>query len=406
MQTFTYVARDSKTGERVKAEIDASDEPTAAKMLLQRGMAPLEITAANDTISILTAFRNRVPTKQKVIFSRQLSTLLNAGLPLVQSLTAVQDQMSNKKLKQILGTVISEVEGGSSFADSLAKHPTMFNDVYVSLVAAGEASGTLDTALERLANQQEKDAEIIAKVRGAMVYPVIVILVLIGVVIFMMTTVLPQVENFYKGIPGAKLPFLTVALLAVAHFIIHFWWLIIIILIGAAYLLVQWARSENGKATLDDLKIRSPIIKQLFMKLYMTRFARTASTLVASGVPMLKMLNTTADAIGNVHIGQSVRQAAEQVKGGKSLSESIKGNPHFLPLVSDMIHTGEQSGQLEGMLGKVADYYEKEVDNQIRTISSTIEPALMVFVGIVALVIVAAVLLPIYSLAGKDLIHF
>jgi len=406
MQTFTYVARDSKTGERVKAEIDASDEPTAAKMLLQRGMAPLEITAASDTISILTAFRNRVPTKQKVIFSRQLSTLLNAGLPLVQSLTAVQDQMSNKKLKQILGTVISEVEGGSSFADSLAKHPTMFNDVYVSLVAAGEASGTLDTALERLANQQEKDAEIIAKVRGAMVYPVIVILVLIGVVIFMMTTVLPQVENFYKGIPGAKLPFLTVALLAVAHFIIHFWWLIIIILIGAAYLLVQWARSENGKATLDDLKIRSPIIKQLFMKLYMTRFARTASTLVASGVPMLKMLNTTADAIGNVHIGQSVRQAAEQVKGGKSLSESIKGNPHFLPLVSDMIHTGEQSGQLEGMLGKVADYYEKEVDNQIRTISSTIEPALMVFVGIVALVIVAAVLLPIYSLAGKDLIHF
>lgn len=405
MQTFSYVARDSKTGEKVQAHIDASDETSAAKMLIQRGMAPLDISPDTEKLGMIANFRKHVPTKQKVIFSRQLSTLLNAGLPLVQSLTAVQDQVSDKTLKQMLGVVISEVEGGSSFADALSKHPTMFNDVYVSLVAAGEASGTLDTSLERLANQQEKDAEIISKVRGAMVYPAVVILVLIAVVIFMMTTVLPEVQNFYKGIPGAQLPFLTVALLAVSHFIIHFWWLVVVILAAGIYLLVRWIRSDTGKSSLDELKIRAPVINQLFMKLYMTRFARTASTLVASGVPMLKMLNTTADAVGNVHIGQSLREAAEQVKGGKSLSESIKGNKNFLPLVPDMIHTGEQSGQLETMLGKLADYYEKEVDQQIKTISSIIEPALMVFVGIVALIIVAAVLLPIYSLVGKGLIQ-
>jgi type IV pilus assembly protein PilC len=406
MQTFTYVARDGKTGEKVSAEIDASDEPTAAKLLVQRGLSPLEISSASNEESIISKLHNRVSTKQKVIFSRQLSTLLNAGLPLVQSLTAVQDQMSNPTLKQVVGVIIGEVEGGSSFADALAKHPNVFSEVYISLVAAGEASGTLDTSLERLANQQEKDAEIISKVRGALVYPLVVILVLIGVVIFMMTTVLPQVQSFYNGIPGAKLPFLTLALLALAHFIIHFWWLIIILLIVSGYLLANWARSDSGKSTLDELKIRSPIINQLFMKLYMTRFGRTASTLVASGVPMLKMLNTSADAVGNVHIADSIRQAAEQVKGGKSLSESLKDNPHFLPLVPDMIHTGEQSGQLEGMLGKLADYYEKEVDTQIKNVSTIIEPAMMIFVGIVALVIVAAVLLPIYSLAGKDLIHF
>lgn len=403
MQTFTYVAHDSKTGQKVQAEVDASDESAAAKILVQRGLSPLEINPVNQQGSVLDSFRNRVPTKQKVIFSRQLSTLLNAGLPLVQSLTAVQAQISNKTLKQIMTEVIGEVEGGSSFADALAKHPTMFDDVYVSLVAAGEASGTLDTSLQRLADQQEKDAEIISKVRGAMVYPAVVILVLIAVSIFMMTTVLPEVQNFYKGLPGAKLPFITVVLLGIAHFITHFWWLIIIILLVAIYLLIRWARSTAGKATLDELKIRTPVVNQLFMRLYMTRFARTASTLVASGVPMLKMLNTSADAVGNVHISQAVKAAAEQVKGGKSLSDSLKGDPHFLPLVPDMIRTGEQSGQLEGMLGKLADYYEKEVDNQIKSISSIIEPALMIFVGIVALFIVAAVLLPIYSLAGKNL---
>lgn len=404
MRTFTYTAREGASGQKVTAEIDAVDETAASKLLTQRGLSPLKISVKTD--DAVGSFRERVSTKQRVIFSRQLSTLTNAGLPLVQSLSTVGEQVTNKTLKQIVSNIVNDIEGGSSFSDALARYPRVFDNVYISLIAAGETSGTLDKSLERLANQQEKDAEIVSKVRGAMIYPAIVIMVLIGVVIFMMTTVLPQVESFYKSLPGAKLPFITVWLLAVAHFMTHLWWLIILAVIGGGYFFARWARTIGGKDVLDTFKLRFWLIKPLFMKLYMARFARTGSTLIASGVPMLKMLNTSAEAVGNVHVAASVHRAAEQVKGGKTLSDSLRGDPYFLSLVPDMIRIGEQSGALEGMLAKVADYYEKEVDNQIKTISTVIEPALMILVGIFALIIVAAVLLPIYSLAGKGAIHF
>jgi type IV pilus assembly protein PilC len=403
MSSFSYIARDNKSGEKISSTIEAEDQGTAAKMLAQRGLSPLSIDQQSEKTAF-SSLNKRVSTKQRVIFSRQLSTLINAGLPLVQSLNTVSEQISNKTLKAIIGSVISDVESGSSFAAALAKYPRVFDSVYISLVAAGETSGTLDKSLERLADQQEKDADIVSKVRGALIYPLIVIMVLIGVVIFMMTTVLPQVESFYKTLPGAKLPFITTALLGVAHFMIHYYWLILLVLVVGVFLLTRWLRTVGGRSLLDSLKLKTPALSPLFMKLYMTRFTRTASTLVASGVPMIKMLETSAQAVGNVHIAASIARATEAVKGGKALSDSLRGDPHFLKLVPDMIHIGEQSGALESMLGRVADYYEKEVDNQIKSISTIIEPALMIVVGIFALIIVAAVLLPIYSLAGKNLV--
>jgi len=402
MLTYTYTAKNTKTGEVTTAEVEATDEQAAAKVLMNRGLSPVDIQLKKEQTGVLARYRNRIKTKEKVIFARQLSTMINAGLPLVQSLNTVRGQTKNKVMKNVISTVVTDVEAGSNFADALARHPRVFNNIFISLVAAGEASGTLDKSLERLANQQEKDAEIVSKVRGAMVYPFIVILVLIGVVIFMMTTVLPEVENLYKSLPGAKLPFITKLLLAVANFIIHYWWLVIIILGASAYFLVRWARTESGRAVVDDLKLKVWPAGPLFAKLYMARFARTASTLVASGVPMIKMLNTTADAVNNVHVADSIHKATEKVKTGKALSDSLKDDPYFLELVPDMIHIGEQSGALQDMLAKVADYYEKEVDEEIKSISTTIEPALMVVVGIIALVVVAAVLLPIYSLAGNN----
>ena len=403
MLTYKYIARDTRTNEKVEAEIQAANEQAAVKLLTERGMAPLELEVKKERLGP-GGWLHKVPAKQKVIFSRQLSTLINAGLPLMQSLNTVRTQTSNKILKDVLAKIITDVEAGSSLTDALARHPRVFDNVYVSLVAAGEASGTLDLSLERLANQQEKDTEIVAKVRGALVYPVIVLMVLMGVVIFMITTVLPQVETLYQNLPGAQLPFLTVMLLKIAHFIINFWWLLILLGISAAFIFRRWAHTEGGQSSLDNLKIKMWPIAPLFMKFYMARFSRTAATLIGSGVPMIKMLNTSADAVGNVHIANSIRKASEQVKGGKTLSLSIKGDDHFLDLVPEMIHIGEQSGQLEGMMGKVADYYEKEVDNQIKSISTIIEPALMIVVGIMALVIVAAVLLPIYGLAGKNVL--
>ncbi len=401
MLSFSYEARDVKTGNKVSAEVEAESEAAAARLLTERGLAPLEIKPLKDPGG-KESFFNRIPPKQKVIFSRQLSTLVNAGLPLVQSLNTVRGQTSNKRLKFVVGRIVSDVEAGSSLAAAMSRHPKVFDEVYTSLVAAGEASGTLDASLERLANQEEKDAEMVSKLRGAMIYPLIVVIVLLGVVTFLLTSVLPQVESLYAGLPGAKLPFVTQTLLGIAHFVIGFWWIILLVLAAGITLSVRWVRTPAGRLFVDQFKMRTWGIGPLFMKVYMARFARTSATLVSSGVPLIQMLNTTAKAIGNVHIQAAVVQATEQVRGGKALSASLSGDRNFLELVPNMIHIGEQSGALGDMLAKLADYYEKEVDNQIKSISTVIEPVLMVTVGIIALIVVAAVLLPIYTLAGKN----
>lgn len=403
MPTFTYTAKDTISGKRIKDTIDAETERAAAKLLLEKGLAPLELVLKTKEVSSPVGFRNKIKTKQRVIFSRQLSTLINAGLPLTQSLHTVLGQTKNKPLQAVIIKLINDIEAGTSFSNALAKHPQVFDQVYVSLVAAGEASGTLDRSLDRLALQQEKDAEIVSKVRGAMVYPVIVIVVLMAVVVFMLLSVLPQVETLYSNIPNAKLPVITAVLLAISKSIISFWWMVILGLAAIVYGFRRWSKTKEGVNFLDNLKLHMWPVAPLFRKLYMARFARTGATLTASGVPMIKMLETTAQAVGNVHVAASVGQAIEKVKGGKALSEALQNDPNILDLVPDMIHIGEQSGQLDQMLGRVADYYEKEVDNQIKSISTIIEPVMMLVVGVMALIVVAAVLLPIYSLAGKNL---
>lgn len=401
MLTYTYTAMNAATGQKIQAEIEAEDEKSAAKLLVDRGLSPLDITVKTEKIG--RSFRNRISTKQKVIFSRQLATLMNAGLPLIQSLNIVMKQTEHPALKKVIAQIIADIEAGSALAVALQKHPEVFNDVYVSLVAAGETSGSLGTSLERLATQQEKDAEVISKVRGAMIYPAIVLLVLFGIMIFMTTKVLPQVSSLYKSLPGTKLPFVTTLLLNFSHFVTKFWWVAVIILIALAYAVKKYLDTDPGKTMMDGLKMKMWPIGPLFMKLYMARFARTAATLIGAGVPMIKMLQTTSEAVGNSRITASINRAVEQVKGGKTLSSSIETDPNFLELVPNMISIGEQSGALETMMGRVADYYEKEVDNQVKNLNTIIEPVMMIIVGVIALVIVAAVLLPIYGLAGKNL---
>jgi type IV pilus assembly protein PilC len=400
MINFTYEAKNAKTGKKVKARVQADCEAAAAKLIQAQGLTPISIKADRGEGGFQPF--HRIKTKDKVLFSRQLSTLINAGLPLVQSLRQVSTQTTNKAFQVVINQVITEIEAGRSFSDALAKHPSVFNKVFVNLVAAGEASGTLDKGLERLADQQEKDADIISKVRGAMVYPGIVLLVMIAVVIFMVVKVLPQVQSIYQGLPGVTLPLPTVILLWVSHVLTHFWWLIILLIIAAIFFGSRWARTIGGRSVIDKVKMRAWPIGPLFMKMYMARFARTGTTLVGAGVPLIQMLEITAEAVNNVHVAASIRRAIEKVKGGKSLSESLKGDPNFLELVPNMLHIGEQSGAMENMLAKVADYYEKEVDNEIKTINTIIEPVMMVIMGLIAITIVAAVLLPIYGLVNQS----
>jgi type IV pilus assembly protein PilC len=401
MLTYQFIARDPATGQRITSEVQAENEKSAAKAIKTQGYSPLEIKLADSERNVLSGFRNRIRSKDKVIFSRQLSTLINAGMPLAQALRNVEGQTTNKALKLIIEKVVADIEAGSSFHEALARYPRVFNNVYVSLIEAGEASGTLDKALERLANQQEKDAEIISKVRGALIYPLIVIVVMVAVITFMIVVVLPHVQEVYTTIPGATLPFLTRFLLAISRIISHFWWLIILLLGAAAFFTTRWARAGPGKEFVDKSKMRMWPIGRLFMKMYMARFARTGETLVSAGVPLLQVLKIVGDAVNNIHIQRSLAAAAEKVKGGKALSEALQGDTNFLDLVPNMIRIGEQSGSLETMLGKTADYYEKEVDNEIAAISTIIEPVLMIMLGIMAMIIVAAILLPIYGLAGK-----
>lgn len=402
MLTYKYTAKDAASGQKIKAEIQADNERAAAKMIAKQGLTPIEISLASNSRGP-GKFFNRVKTKDKILFARQLSTLINAGLPLLQSLRTVNGQTQSKQLKVIINQIITDIEGGSAFSVALGKHPETFNQIFVSLIAAGETSGTLDAALERIATQQEKDAEILSKVRGAMVYPIIVILVMILVIGFMIVKVLPQVQILYDGLGGNnQLPILTRILLGISALITKFWWAILIVLAMAGFFTTRWARTVGGKEVIDRLKMKAWPLGALFMKVYMARFSRTAQTLIASGVPLLQVLDITARSINNVHIENSIRRAAEKVKGGKALSDSLAGDENFLALVPDMLRIGEQSGAMESMTGKVADYYEKEVDQQIKTISTIIEPVLMIMLGVVAFIIVAAVLLPIYGLAGKS----
>ncbi len=402
MLTFEYVARDGDSGKKITGTVQATDERSVAKIVKEQGYALVSVKplGAGGRFGFL---QRKVRTKDKIIFSRQLSTLINAGLPLVQSLTSVTNQTKSPQLKIVLNDVIQSVEAGKPFAEALGKHPRVFNQIFVSLVAAGEASGTLDAALERIAEQQEKDAELISKVRGALIYPAIVLLVMIGVVGFMVIAVLPQVGELYNGLPGARLPVQTRFLLAVSDFATQFWWLVILILGVIGFMTTKYARTAGGKEVIDRLKLTMPPFAKLFQKVYMARFTRTATTLVASGVPLLQVLDITSKSISNVHIERSINRASEKVKGGKSLSESLSGDENFLELVPQMIKIGEDSGSLEQMMAKTADYYEKEVDDQIKAISTIIEPLLMVVLGIVALVLVSAILLPIYGLVGQDI---
>jgi type IV pilus assembly protein PilC len=322
----------------------------------------------------------------------------------VQSLRSVLAQTKSKPLQNVISSIITDVESGKPMSEATAKFPKVFNQVFISLVAAGETSGTLDTALERVANQQEKDAEIVAKVRGAMIYPMIVLVVMLAVVVFMIISVLPQVETLYDGIKGAQLPLITRVLLVISHFIVEKWYIVMVAVIASVFLGIRWIKTPAGKSFADKAKMHAWPIGPLFMKLYMARFSRTGTTLVSTGVPLIQMLQITGKAVDNVHIEKSIANATEKVKGGKSLSSSLTGDPNFLELVPQMLKIGEDSGSLEQMLEKTATYYEKEVDNQIKAISTIIEPVLMIIMGFVAIIIVSAVLLPIYGLVGQNVI--
>lgn len=397
---FSYKARDTSSGKITRGTISANSEADAAKSLMAQNIVPLDISPAGDNTSLFSSFGSRVSAKDRVIFTRQLSTMLNAGLPLAQSLATVEEQTQSRALKAIVGGISSDINGGSSLGNAFAKYPKVFNQVYVALVRAGETAGTLDKSLERLADQEEHDADMMSKIKGAMYYPAIVLAVIIFVIIFMLVSLVPQVAMLY-GEMHQELPIQTIILVGITTFLMNFWYFIIAAFAVGIFVLRRWIQTESGRKAWDSLKLNMWPFAQLFRKLYMARFSRTAQTLLASGVPMLEVLKISGDAVNNVVIKEEVMRAREKVKNGKPLSEGLAGEEYILPFVGQMSKIGEQSGGIDAMLGKVADYYDKEVDAAIAAISTMIEPILMVLMGGMIAFIVFAVLVPIYALTSS-----
>ena len=399
MNRYSYEARDAASNKIVKSTVQAESEIAAAKLLSAQGFTPLKIELEDDRAGIFKRFANRVTTKDKIVFTRQLATLIGAGLPLSQSMRTVHEQTQNKSMQQIVQEIIGDIEGGRSLSDAFSKHPKVFDNVYLALVSAGEASGTLDEALRRVAAQQEKDAAMMSKIKGALTYPIIVLLVIVAVLGFMLVAVVPQVKNLYKDL-NKELPLLTKIMVDTADFFINYWWIVIIVVGIGVYFLIQYLKTEAGIKTKDTFKLNVPMFSGMFRRLYMARFTRTGQTLMSTGVAMLDMLNITSTAVNNTVVAQGIDRAAEKVKGGKSLSSSLRNEDYFLEMVPQMISIGEQSGKIDEMMGKCAQIYEDELDEEIRTISTAIEPVLMVVLAVVAGGMVGAILFPIYSLVN------
>ncbi|MBR2587314.1 type II secretion system F family protein [Candidatus Saccharibacteria bacterium] len=399
MRRFSYKATEKATRKTVSGVIQAESEREAGRLLVEQGYIPDRVEE-EDTRSFLAKIKNKVSAKDRIIFTRQFATLIGAGLPMSRSLKTASEQATSQAMKAVIDDVTTSVEAGKSLSDSLAQHPDVFNDVYLSLVAAGEMSGTLDTALARLAAQDEKDSNMISKIRGAMVYPGIIFFVIIVVLAFMMIMVVPEVRKLYADM-NEELPAITQVLVEISDFFAKQWWVVLIVTALIVYGILWYRKTSAGKKTFALFKLNVPVFKGLFQRLYMNRFCRTMEMLLGTGVSMLDAMHISARATSNYYMQEQFESAAEKVKAGRPLSEAVQDLDYVLPLVPQMVNIGEQSGKIDEMIGKAAEVYENELDEKIANISTMIEPFLMVVMAGLIGIVIAGTLLPIYSLVSS-----
>jgi type IV pilus assembly protein PilC len=341
-----------------------------------------------------------IKEKDIAIFTRQFSVMIDAGLPLVQCLEILGQQQEHKGFQKVILQVRQDVESGSSLAEAMRKHPQAFDDLYVNMVAAGEAGGILDTILQRLANYIEKNVKLKAQVRSALMYPAAVITIAVVVVYVILWKVIPVFATLFQGL-GGHLPFLTQLVVNMSNFIGRFWWLIFLFVFAAVFAVRQYYGTENGRYQLDKLMLKMPVLGLLLRKIAVARFCRTLATLLASGVAILESLEITARTSGNAVIQEAVLKVRKEVEEGKTLAEPLQKTEQFPPMVCQMIGVGEQTGAMDTMLSKVADFYEDEVDRAVEGMLKLIEPIMIAFLGVVIGTIVIAMYLPMFTLISQ-----
>ncbi len=396
---FLYKAK-NKEGGIQSGVVLATDQSKAENLLAGNGLIIISMEQqGEDLLAKFNPFGHSINNKELVMFSRQLSTLISARVPIIQSLRILQEQITNKYLLEIIGDIISSVENGDSLSSAMVKHPEVFGNVYVSLVRSGEVSGSLDKSLVYLADQLEKDYELKAKVKSAMTYPVFVLSALVIVGLLMFKFVLPNLTAVLEE-QGGSLPPVSVALIAMTKFFGAYWWTVILSIIGVILGVKYYVSTIAGRYQWDKLKIHLPIIGDIFEKIYLARFARNLSTLVIGGIPIIKALQIVAEIINNVIYRDILLETVAKIQGGKSISEGLSGHREFPSIVTQMVKVGEQTAQLDDIMGKLANFYEKEVDNKVATLTTLLEPMIMIILGLGVGALVAGVLMPIYNLAS------
>lgn len=396
---FSYQARDSQ-GRLKTGTVEANTEVNAFDVLQNHGLIVIKILPVS-RVSILerVKFFDRVSPKDIVLFSRQLATLINAKVPIVQALNILQTQVSSAKLRSVIGEIAQHVESGDSLSSALARYPKIFSSLYVNLTRAGELSGTMDESLGYLANQLEKDYDLRSKVIGSLTYPLFIVGALVIVGFLMFIYVLPPLVSVLQE-SSVELPITTRILIAVTYLIKGYWWLIIAAVAGLIFGLRLYMHTAGGRYVVDLIKIKVPVFGPLFKKIYMARFSRNLATLVAGGIPIVKALEAVADIIGNSIYRDIVLEAADQVRNGKGIASALTTHPEFPAIVGQMTQIGESTGRLTEILDKLAIFYEKEVDGVLKILTTLLEPIIMMLLGLAVAVMVAGILLPIYNLAS------
>jgi type IV pilus assembly protein PilC len=399
METYTYTVR-TANGNIQKGTITSHNKQAAFETLKQKGFQPLVVQPAKKAglaMDIKLPGSKSVKSKDLVIFTRQFATMINAGVPILRALTTMKEQSESAPMKVALDQVITDVQGGSSLSDSFAKHPGVFSDTYVNMVRAGEAGGILDQILNRLALQVEKDSAIKNKFKGAMIYPMVVSLVAVGAVTFLMVAVIPKLAAILED-NGGELPIQTKIIMGISNILVNQWYIIIAVAIGLFFLFKRYTSTPAGKYQYHKLLLRMPIFGKIIMKVNVARFARTFSSLLGAGVSVIEALETTAGALTNVVVSKAITDAAVQIKNGQPISDSLASSNVLPQIIIQMAAVGEETGQLDTVLNKVAEFYEEEVDTVINSMSSIIEPILIVGLGTVVGIIVASVLGPIVNI--------
>jgi len=416
MPKFSYLALDSR-GKETKGTLDVANQNEALSRLKEMGYHPMKVAvmdAGKDkakpkaggkkkgggNINIkIPGLSGKVKMKVLTIFTRQLATLVDAGLPLLRGLRVLERQERNLTLKEIIGKIGQSIEGGSTFSEGLAQHPKTFNKLYVNMVKAGELGGVLEVVLARLAEFQEKAMKIKGKVVAAMFYPVAVMIVAVAILIILMVFVVPKFELIFKDmLPGQDLPAFTRLVLGISNVIKNHFPATVVIVIILVIAFVLWKRTKGGRYVVDKVKLKMPVLGPVFSKVAISRFARTLGTLVSSGVPILQALTIVKDTAGNVVVGEAVSAVHESVKEGETITAPLEASNVFPPMVISMVDVGEQTGALPEMLMKIADNYDDEVDNAVAAMTSLLEPIMIVFLAVVVGSIVIAMFLPLIQL--------